>query len=50
MSPSPEPAEAVLLPEDVAALKALLLAERATTASVGAARRRPRSASEISGS
>jgi transposase len=32
MSPSPEPAEAALLPEDMAALKALLLAERATTA------------------
>jgi transposase len=32
MSPSPEPTEAALLPEDMAALKALLLAERATTA------------------
>ncbi len=32
MSPSPEPAEAAPLPEDVAPLKALLLVERATTA------------------
>jgi transposase len=32
MSPSPEPAEAVPLPDDVATLQALLLAERATAA------------------
>ena len=32
MSPSPEPAEAVPLPDDVAVLKALLLAERASAA------------------
>jgi hypothetical protein len=32
MSPSPDPAEATPLPEDVAALKALLLAERAAAA------------------
>ena len=32
MSPSPEPAEAAPLPDDVATLKVLLLAERATTA------------------
>jgi transposase len=32
MSPPPEPAEVAPLPEDVAVLKALLLAERATTA------------------
>jgi transposase len=32
MTPSPDPAEAAPLPDDVAALKALLLAERATAA------------------
>src|ERR671910_3116162 len=32
MSPSPDPAEAAPLPDDVATLKALLLAERATAA------------------
>ena len=34
MSPSPEPAEAAPLPDDVATLKALLLAERATAATL----------------
>ena len=32
MTPAPDPAEAAPLPDDVAALKALLLAERATAA------------------
>src|SRR5919106_1773335 len=32
MSPSPDPAEAAPLPDDVATLKALLLAERASAA------------------
>ena len=34
MSPSPEPAEAAPLPDDLAVLKALLLAERATAATL----------------
>ena len=34
MSPSPEPAEAAPLPDDVATLKALLLAERASAAAL----------------